>query len=110
MSRHHSNDISAILSAAQTWQAECLIGDGSLFGVSETWTPKNVEALFNAYTPQADKGDQAFLEQLEVQLKGSGQAALLCAEILWVMNLFPAANHTKPERKRAIITLSLIHI
>ena len=104
MSRHHPHDISAILQAAETWQTDCLIGDGAVFGVSDIWTAQNIEALFKAYSPQLDDADDVFLEKLRGQLSGQGQIALLCAEMLWVMYLFPEARHTEPQRKRTIIT------
>lgn len=105
MATYHPHDISAVFQAVATWQTDCLVGDGSLFGVTQTWTSDNVEALSQVFAPQIDEGDHAFLSELKAQLQGAGPDPVqLCAEMLWILYLLPVPAHTEPDRKRRLIT------
>lgn len=97
---------SEIYAAAEMWLQNCLIGDMSVFmPEQQLWSIENVRALREAFTGNPIQGEAKFEEKFRQQLQGRPpELALLGAEMLWVLFLFPRKTML-PKRKRELIRL-----
>lgn len=100
MSRFNPNrDVSDVLSAAQQWIADALIGGGSIFSGARLWTSDGLDELRRQFTDSPDEGGGSFYVKLEGQMQGASPAAIqLMAEMLWALMLFQ--TNIKPGTKR----------
>ena len=88
-----------VLVAANRWKQTCLIDGQSIFGFGNIWTSHNIEQLKKYFVENLDYGEGNFLEKLKTQLsETSGDAKILCAEMLWLMLLCP--SNIGPPKKR----------
>ena len=94
-----STEAERILTAAEIWKEQCLLGQGSLFSERGLWTRERFEELDRVYM-QATKpeGTRDFMEALEQLLEpASEDAKCLFAEMAWVVYLIDL--RTKPATK-----------
>jgi len=103
MSRYTPNhNTTGLLGAAQHWQAQCLLGDGSLFGDSVLWSSEHLSELNRYFIQNPLEGDESFVEKLSLQLADAPpEAVQLMAELHWLLLLF--STNIKPETKRDLI-------
>lgn len=92
------HDSSKLLSAIDTWKANCFVEDGSLLSRENLWTLDALEELRSGFVDKPDISNSSYYEKLEKQLQGlSPQAIALMAEIHWL--LFVLQANINPKTK-----------
>ena len=79
--------------------------DGSVFTGKQLWTVELINEVKTAFVDHPDYGSTTFLQKLEGQMQRAGSdARQLCAEMLWVLLLFPT-NVAIPTKVNGIKTI-----
>ena len=92
-------DSRAILEAGSRWRDSALLGSGSVFGASNSWTIANLQDLDKFFSHNLDVGEGSFLSKLRTQLSPcSPEVKQLAAEIVWLLLLCP--SNISPSKKR----------
>jgi 5-methylcytosine-specific restriction protein B len=110
MARQNSKrDTSPILSAGESWIAECLLKDGSvLMRGKSLWTAPLVDEVYRAFVEHPDVGADDFMTKLKRQMAAvSASAQQLTAEMLWVLLLFPSNMKARTKRQQILELWSL---
>lgn len=95
----------AILEAAEHWQKNGLLNDGSIFTGKSIWQLDHLQALDQHFINQPDEGEGNFFEKLSTQLAPTApEVKQLAAELLWVMLLCPS-NVGKAKKREGIQTI-----
>jgi MoxR-like ATPase len=85
-------DTAPVLEAAALWKEKCLINDRSFFiDRDNIWTLENLNILRSVFCESGDEdGPDNFKIKLARQLKnGTADSAILMAEIIFLLQLFP---------------------
>ncbi|MCY4542807.1 MAG: AAA family ATPase [Rhodobacteraceae bacterium] len=94
-------DAEKILSAAERWKTQCLLGQGSLFSERSLWTPKNFEDFRRLYEGRPLDEEEMSLGNLKQQLDpDSMRLACLWAEMDWLYRLVVSPSWHLTEKKR----------
>lgn len=101
MSRYTGEgDVGAVLEAADTWRANCLLRDGSVFSDDQIWTKSNFDEFRRLFEDNPIEGNRDFFDKLKEQLSSaSKEVKKLAAEVLWFYLLFPHKSGYSPETK-----------
>lgn len=92
----------AVYTAADDWKQRCLLADGSVLGNGTLWTAEHTAELMKHFVESPDTSKRSFEAKLEDQLgRVSPGARQLCAEMIWVMMLFP--SNIKQNTKTALV-------
>lgn len=92
----------AVYAAAALWKQRCLLADGSVLSEASLWTAELTAELVKHFVESPDESKRTFEAKLEDQLSHVSTAARqLCAEMLWVMMLFP--SNIKQGRKTSLV-------
>jgi hypothetical protein len=105
----NARDLTAIITAADSWINTSVINDQSVFSDQARWTLPLIDELHDAFVNQPDFGADSFIAKLKNQLKNtSPDTKKLAAEFLWVLLLFPSNMKavTKRQQIREIYGLS----
>src|SRR5437868_2178499 len=107
MSRWTSEDVKAVLAAADAWRARCLGGDGSVFTSNALWTLPNLTDFQKRFVGNPIEGTKLdFYQKLERQLAWAPkETTQLAAEVVWFMLLFPHQSKFGAEKKRQKVQL-----
>lgn len=98
---HH--DAPAITAVGRKWAQQCLVEDGSIFGMEVISTKANFDALDLYFIQRAEPGSNGFYEKLEKQLiDAPAGARKLMAELLWVLFLFPSNISIETKREGVV--------
>lgn len=80
-----------IYGAAEHWREHCLEMPGSVFTDESIWTDEALEDLEEHFVEDPIEGKGSFIGKLEVQLEDASPVAVqLCAEMLWLMLIYPS--------------------
>jgi 5-methylcytosine-specific restriction protein B len=92
----------AVYAAADDWKQRCLLADGSVLSDEALWTAEHTAELVAYFVESPDYSKRSFEAKLEDQLSHASMGARqLCAEMLWVMMLFP--SNIKQGTKTALV-------
>lgn len=95
-------DRTDVYAAARAWRDACLRADRAVLTGDPLWSGANAAELVRRFVDHPDVGPRSFEEKLEDQLRGAPPAAIqLCAEMLWLMMLFP--SNYLPDTKRDLV-------
>jgi hypothetical protein len=99
------NHTGALLRAAETWKARCLLGNGSVLTDDQLWSKDNVEALKVAFVDNLIEGDRTFYDKLQEQLQATSPAVKkLASECIWLLLLFVSDRSFSAPKKRQRIS------
>ena len=95
MARYTGHDhTDHILQLAAEWRDRCLIGDGSMLGGGDVWTPANARGFMTHFVEALDTGSDDFMTKFRAQVGGQPPGVIrIAAEAAWAIYLFP---HTPP--------------
>ena len=90
-----------ILTAAEKWKTDCLLGGGSILSQENLWTHENFAQLKKFYIDNLDYGEGDFFGRLTAQLESAPpDAKKLAAEIFWVMYLMVSTSSMYANTKK----------
>lgn len=89
--------------AAAVWRDRCLLRVGSVFTDQPLWVVPNLETVLRAFAVESATPAEAFRQKLwREREKLTPESAVVAAEAVWVLMLFPSAHAIGGDRKREL--------